>query len=99
MESLALLVGIIFLTALTAGPLALGLSFVPTGKYFSPIAKKIVVSIISVVASMVGALLVVSTISLGGRLLGVASLGCATVAVYRVFQLPKPNQAEPPAIA
>ena len=98
MESLALVVGIIFLTALIAGPSALGISYLPTGKYFSPIAKKIVVSIISVVASMVGALLVVSTISIGGRLLGVASLSCATVAVYRVFQLPKPNQEDPTPI-
>ncbi len=89
MESLALVVGIIFLVAMTAGPLALGISFIPTGKYLSLLFKRILVAIFSVAASVTGALIVVSSVTVVIRLLGLVGLSCASFAVYRAFQTPK----------
>ena len=94
MESLALVVGIIFLVAMTAGPLALGISFIPTGKYLPLLAKRILVAILSVAASMTGALIVVSSVAIGIRFLGLVGLSCASFSVYRAFQTPKITKIE-----
>ncbi|MEI6217194.1 MAG: hypothetical protein WCP64_08005 [Actinomycetes bacterium] len=95
MESLALVVGIIFLVALTAGPFALGISFIPVGKYFPKLAKRILVSLFSVAASMSGALLIVSKVAMPARILGLVGLSCASLAISRTFRPAKPEETSP----
>ncbi|MEI6406997.1 MAG: hypothetical protein WCO85_05655 [Actinomycetes bacterium] len=88
MESLALFVGIMFLIAVLSGPLALAISFIRIGNFFTLLTKRVLVGIFSVAASVSGALFIVSTSTPPAKLLGLFSLGMASLAVYRAFQAP-----------
>ena len=94
MKSLAIVVAIIFLISITAGPIALLISFIKPRKYFSLANKRVLVAIASVFASMSGALLISGHVAPVGKLIGLVSLSLASISTYRVFQ-PQPDYVDP----
>lgn len=96
MKDLAIVVAIIFLVSITAGPFALLVTFIKPRKYFSLANKRFLVAIASVFASMSGALLISGHVAPIGKLIGVTSLSLASFSSYRVFQ-PQPDYVDPDA--
>ena len=90
MKSLAVVVGLIFLTALFSGPFAFALSFVPDGRFLTRTVKKVLVSILCFFASTSGALLMVSSVAFPIRILGLVGISFASLSIFRVFQ-PEPK--------
>ena len=90
MESLAAVVGLIFLTALFSGPIAFGLSFIRTSRPGTRIIKRIFVSLLCIMASMSGAFLMISNVVMPVRILGLVGLSLASIAIFRTFQ-PEPK--------
>ncbi|MFM8752953.1 MAG: hypothetical protein ACKOEB_07155 [Actinomycetota bacterium] len=85
MESLALMVAIIVSPAMYGGPLALILTFWrPTVISKS---RRIVITVLSIMASASGALLLIQGVSRGGTIIGLIGLIASCAAMWRLRNL------------
>ena len=85
MESLALVVGIILLTMILSGPIAIGLTFVRSANPVLNIIRRILIVILSALGIGLGIVLTLEGVALGAKLFAVAAIVAGAFAVKREF--------------
>lgn len=85
MESLALVVAILFLTALISGPIALGLTYLRPKKLRGRRIKRIIITIFGVWGILNGIQFILASLPIFPRLVGVMSVLTAALALKREF--------------
>ena len=85
MESLALVVGIILLTMILSGPIAIGLTFVRSANPVLNIIRRILIVILSALGIGLGIVLILEGVALGAKLFAVAAIAAGSFAVKREF--------------
>ena len=86
MESLALLVVIIFLVLILSGPLAIALTFVKTTKRWANILKRIFICQFSAIGIGLGVMLLLQGIPVGTKLLALSAIAVSAYALKREFK-------------
>ncbi|MEI7476898.1 MAG: hypothetical protein WCJ83_05545 [Actinomycetes bacterium] len=86
MESLALLVTIIFLVLILSGPLAIALTFVKTTKRWANILKRIFICQFSAIGIGLGVMLLLQGIPVGTKLLALSAIAVSAYALKREFK-------------
>ena len=86
MESLALLVTIIFIVLILSGPLAIGLTFVKTTKRWANILKRIFICQFSAIGIGLGVMLLLQGIPVGTKLLALSAIAVSAYALKREFK-------------
>ena len=86
MESLALLVTIIFVVLILSGPLAIGLTFVKTTKRWANILKRIFICQFSAIGIGLGVMLLLQGIPVGTKLLALSAIAVSAYALKREFK-------------
>jgi len=89
MRDLAIIVTILVLIPILAGPLSLAISFIKPRKYFSDKTKKIVISVLALSSCAVAALLFFNSSTNGARFIGIFGMSLGSLALYRTYR-PKP---------
>ena len=86
MESLALLVTIIFIVLILSGPLAIALTFVKTTKRWANILKRIFICQFSAIGIGLGVMLLLQGIPVGTKLLALSAIAVSAYALKREFK-------------
>jgi hypothetical protein len=86
MESLALLVTIIFVVLILSGPLAIALTFVKTTKRWANILKRIFICQFSAIGIGLGVMLLLQGIPVGTKLLALSAIAVSAYALKREFK-------------
>ena len=86
MESLALLVTIIFVVLILSGPLAIALTFVKTTKRWANILKRIFICQFSAIGIGLGVMLLLQGIPVGTKLLALSAIAVSAYALRREFK-------------
>lgn len=86
MQSLALLVTIIFLVLILSGPLAIALTFVKTTKRWANILKRIFICQFSAIGIGLGVMLLLQGIPVGTKLLALSAIAVSAYALKREFK-------------
>jgi len=89
MTDLAILVTILVLIPILAGPVSLALSFITPRKYFPDLTKKIVVSVLALSSCAVAALLFFYSSTSFACSIGIFGISLGSLALYRTYR-PKP---------
>lgn len=87
MESLALVVAILFLTALVSGPTALGLTFLPLTTIRGQRIRRVIVTVFGIWGILNGIQFVLASLPVFPRIIGVMSVVTAAFAIKREFGL------------
>jgi len=90
MESLALMVAIIVSPAMYGGPLALMLTFWRSASISK--SRRIVITVLSILASASGALLLIQGVSRGATIIGLTGLITSGFAMWRLRKLGRTRQ-------
>ena len=85
MESLALVVGIILLTMILSGPIAIGLTFVRSANPVLNIIRRILIVILSALGIGLGIALILEGVALGAKLFALVAIAAGAYAVKREF--------------
>ncbi|CAB4825221.1 unannotated protein [freshwater metagenome] len=85
MHSLAVLVAIIFLTMLLAGPIAVALTFIRIQKPVLKVIRRIAVCLLSAVGIFLGVVLLLEGVATGAKLFSLAAIAVAAYALKREF--------------
>jgi hypothetical protein len=86
MESLALLVTIIFVVLILSGPLAIALTFVKTTNRWANILKRIFICQFSAIGIGLGVMLLLQGIPVGTKLLALSAIAVSAYALKREFK-------------
>jgi hypothetical protein len=86
MESLALLVTIIFIVLILSGPLAIGLTFVKTTKRSMNTLRRIFICQFSAIGIGLGVMLLLQSIPVGTKLLALSAIAVSAYALKREFK-------------
>ena len=86
MESLALLVGIILLTMILSGPIAIGLTFIRISNPVVKIIRRIFVLLLSGLGIALGAMLIIENVALGAKVFALISILACAYALKREFK-------------
>jgi hypothetical protein len=84
-ESLALLVGIILLTMILCGPLAIGLTFIKITNPALSILRRIVVCLLSALGIGLGVMLIFEGVAIGAKLFALFAIAAGAFALKREF--------------
>ena len=87
MESLALIVAILFLTALISGPIAIGLTFLHPATLRGRTIRRLFVTIFAIWGILNGIQFVLASVPLFPRLVGLMSVVTSGFAIKREFGL------------
>jgi hypothetical protein len=85
MESLALVVGIILLTMILSGPIAIGLTFVRSTNPVFNIIRRVLIVILSALGIGLGIVLILEGVALGAKLFAIFAIVAGAYAVKREF--------------
>ena len=85
MESLALLVTIIFIVLILSGPLAIGLTFVKTTKRSTNTLRRIFICQFSAIGIGLGVMLLLQGIAIGAKLMALFAIAASAFALKREF--------------
>lgn len=86
MESLALLVGIILLTMILSGPIAIGLTFIRISNPVVKIIRRIFVLLFSGLGIALGAMLIIENVALGAKVFALIAIIACVYALKREFK-------------
>ncbi len=86
MTSLTVLVVVLFLITILGGPIALGLSYLPTRTGPLHIARLILIFVLSLPAVFAGLNFLFSPVGFGMRIIGGFGMGTAGFAMYRALK-------------
>ena len=85
MESLALLVGIILLTMILCGPIAIGLTFLRISNPLLSTVRRIVVCLLSALGIGLGVMLMLEGVALGAKFFAIIAILAGAYALKREF--------------
>ena len=86
MESLALLVGIILLTMILSGPIAIGLTFIRISNPVVRTIRRIFVLLFSGLGIALGAMLLIENVALGAKVFALIAILACAYALKREFK-------------
>lgn len=86
MESLALLVGIILLTMILSGPIAIGLTFIRITNPVVRTIRRIFVLLFSAIGIALGAMLIIEKVALGAKVFALVAILACAYALKREFK-------------
>ena len=86
MADLAILVTILVLIPILAGPLSLAFSFIKPRKYFSDLTKKIVISGLAIPSCLVATLLFFHSSTSFARFIAIFGMSLGSLALYRTYR-------------
>ena len=86
MESLALLVIIIFLVLILSGPLAIGLTFIKTTKRLTNTLRRVFICQFSAIGIGLGVMLLLQGIAIGAKLMALFAIAASAYALKREFK-------------
>ena len=86
MESLALLVVIIFLVLILSGPLAIGLTFIKTTKRSTNTIRRVFICQFSAIGIGLGVMLLLQGIAIGAKLMALFAIAASAYALKREFK-------------
>ena len=86
MESLALLVTIIFLVLILSGPLAIGLTFIKTTKRSTNTIRRVFICQFSAIGLGLGVMLLLQGIAIGAKLMALFAIAASAYALKREFK-------------
>ena len=86
MESLALLVTIMILISVLGAPIGWAILKIPTRKPSTTIIKKITSFIFTLFGLMVGTLIMISTNSVGAKMIGIISITSSIYVLVKIWQ-------------
>ena len=86
MESLALLVTIIFLVLILSGPLAIGLTFIKTTKRSTNTLRRVFICQFSAIGIGLGVMLLLQGIAIGAKLMALFAIAASAYALKREFK-------------
>lgn len=86
MESLALLVGIILLTMILSGPIAIGLTFIRISNPVVRTIRRIFVLLFSGLGIALGAMLIIENVALGAKVFALIAILVCAYALKREFK-------------
>jgi hypothetical protein len=86
MESLALLVVIIFLVLILSGPLAIGLTFIKTTKRSTNTLRRVFICQFSAIGIGLGVMLLLQGIAIGAKLMALFAIAASAYALKREFK-------------
>ena len=86
MESLALLVVIIFLVLILSGPLAIGLTFIKTTKRSMNTLRRVFICQFSAIGIGLGVMLLLQGIAIGAKLMALFAIAASAYALKREFK-------------
>lgn len=86
MESLALLVGLILLTMISSGPIAIGLTFIRINNPVLYVVRRVLVCVLSAIGTGLGIMLIVENVALGAKLFSLFAISAAGFALIREFK-------------
>ena len=85
MESLALVVGIILLTMILSGPIAIGLTFIKINNPLISTIRRIVVCLLSALGIGLGVMLIFEGVAIGAKLFALFAIAAGAYALKREF--------------
>ena len=85
MESLALLVSIIFVVLILSGPLAIGLTFIKTTKRSTNTLRRVFICQFSAIGIGLGVMLLLQGIAIGAKLMALFAIAASAFALKREF--------------
>ena len=85
MESLALVVGIILLTMILTGPIAIGLTFLRVSNPILNMVRRIVLCLFSALGIGLGLMLIFEGVAIGAKLFALFAIGTSAYALKREF--------------
>lgn len=85
MESLALLVGIILLTMILSGPIAIGLTFIRSANPTLNIIRRIIIALLCALGMGLGIGLILEGVAIGAKLFALFAIVAGAYAVKREF--------------
>ena len=85
MESLALVVGIILLTMILTGPIAIGLTFLRVSNPILNMTRRIVLCLFSALGIGLGLMLIFEGVAIGAKLFALFAIGSGAYALKREF--------------
>jgi hypothetical protein len=86
MESLALLVTIIFIVLILSGPLAIGLTFIKTTKRSTNTLRRVFICQFSAIGIGLGVMLLLQGIAIGAKLMALFAIAASAYALKREFK-------------
>jgi hypothetical protein len=84
-ESLALVVGIILLTMILTGPIAIGLTFIRISNPILNMVRRIVLCLFSALGIGLGIMLIVEGVAIGAKLFALFAIATGAYALKREF--------------
>jgi hypothetical protein len=84
-ESLALVVGIILLTMILTGPIAIGLTFIRINNPILNMIRRIVLCLFSALGIGLGAMLILEGVALGAKFFALVAILAGAYALKREF--------------
>jgi hypothetical protein len=85
MESLALVVGIILLTMILAGPIAIGLTFIRSANPTLNAIRRIIIALLSALGIGLGVMLINEGVATAAKFFSMAAIAAAAYALKREF--------------
>ena len=86
MESLALLVSIIFVVLILSGPIAFALTFIKSTKRWANFLKRILICQFSAIGIGLGVMLLLQGIAIGAKLMAIFAIAASAFALKREFK-------------
>ncbi|MFZ4123882.1 MAG: hypothetical protein ACOYJ3_04770 [Candidatus Planktophila sp.] len=86
MESLALVVGIILLTMILSGPIAIGLTFIRSANPVLNIIRRIIIGLLCTVGMGLGIGLILEGVAIGAKLFALFAIAASGFALTREFK-------------
>ncbi len=86
MESLALLVTILFVILILSGPLAIALTFIKSTKRWANVLKRIFICQFSAIGIGLGVMLLLQGIAIGAKLMAIFAIAASAFALKREFK-------------
>jgi len=85
MESLALVVGIILLTMILSGPIAIGLTFIRSANPTLNIIRRIIIALLCALGMGLGIGLILEGVAIGAKLFALCAIAASAYALKREF--------------
>ena len=85
MESLALVVGIILLTMILSGPIAIGLTFIRSANSTLNIIRRIIIALLCALGMGLGIGLILEGVAIGAKLFALFAIAASAYALKREF--------------
>ncbi len=85
MESLALVVGIILLTMILSGPIAIGLTFIRSANPILNIIRRVIIALLCALGMGLGIGLILEGVAIGAKLFALFAIAASAYALRREF--------------